>query len=117
MNEKSKILNFFECNFLHIFKSSFVNDEVTYIKTTLSKSNSIILSKRFINKGWTNYELDGIITKAVSGDQIVLPIWHNITKQEVIDYSPSLADKLARNTSSYTVNEIAEEISEVIQSA
>ena len=51
--------------------------------------------KALLKKGWTNYELDGIITKAVSGEQIVLPIWHNITKKEVIDFSPSLADKLA----------------------
>lgn len=80
-----------------------------------SRFGIVVLSKSFINKGWTNYELDGIITKAVSGDQIVLPIWHGITKQEVIDYSPSLADKLARNTSSYTVQEIAEEISVVIK--
>jgi hypothetical protein len=80
-----------------------------------SKFGIVVLSKEFIKKGWTNYELDGIITKAVSGEQIVLPIWHNITKQEVIDFSPSLADKLARNTSSYTVQEIAEEIAELIQ--
>ncbi|MEM6339282.1 MAG: DUF1883 domain-containing protein [Pseudomonadota bacterium] len=79
-----------------------------------SRFGIVVLSKSFINKGWTNYELDGIITKAVSGEQIVLPIWHGITKQEVIDYSPSLADKLARNTSSYTVEEIAKEINDVI---
>ena len=79
-----------------------------------SRFGIVVLSKSFIKKGWTNYELDGIITKAVSGEQIVLPIWHNLTKQEVIDYSPSLADKLARNTSTYTVEEIAEEIAEVI---
>lgn len=81
-----------------------------------SRFGIVVLSKDFIKKGWTNYELDGIITKAVSGEQIVLPIWHNITKKEVLDYSPSLADKLARNTSSYTVEEIAEEIAEVIKS-
>jgi len=80
-----------------------------------SRFGIVVLSKSFINKGWTNYELDGIITKAVSGEQTVLPIWHGITKQEVIDYSPSLADKLARNTSSYTIDEIAKEISEVIK--
>ena len=80
-----------------------------------SKFGIVVLSKEFIRKGWTNYELDGIITKSVSGEQIVLPIWHNITKKEVIDFSPSLADKLARNTSSYTVEEIASEIAEVIQ--
>lgn len=79
-----------------------------------SKFGVVVLSKDFIKKGWTNYELDGIITKAVSGEQIVLPIWHNITKKEVIDFSPSLADKLARNTAAYTVEEIANEIAEVI---
>jgi Domain of unknown function (DUF1883)/TIR domain len=80
-----------------------------------SKFGIVVLSKDFIKKGWTNYELDGIITKAVSGEQIVLPIWHNITKKEVLDFSPSLSDKLARNTSSYTVEEIATEIAQVIQ--
>lgn len=83
----------------------------------LSKSRFgvVVLSRNFIRKGWTNYELDGIITKAVSGEQVILPIWHNITKQEIVDYSPSLADKLARNTSSSTIDEIAEEIAELIK--
>lgn len=81
-----------------------------------SKFGVVVLSKDFIKKGWTNYELDGIITKAVTGEQVVLPIWHNITKKEVIDFSPSLADKLARNTATFTVEEIALEIAEVINS-
>lgn len=81
-----------------------------------SRFGVVVLSKDFINKGWANYELDGIITKSVTGEQIVLPIWHNITKKEVIDFSPSLADKLARNTSLSTVEEIAHEINEVINS-
>ena len=79
-----------------------------------SRFGIVVLSKNFIRKGWTNYELDGIITKSVSDEQIVLPIWHNITKKEVVEYSPSLADKLARNTATYTVEEIATEIAEVI---
>jgi len=82
-----------------------------------SKFGIVVLSKEFIKKGWTNYELDGIITKAVTGEQIILPIWHNITKKEVIEFSPSLADKLARNTASYTVEEIAVEIAEVIKNS
>jgi len=79
-----------------------------------SRFGIVVLSKDFIRKGWTNYELDGIITKSVSQEQVLLPIWHNLTKKEVIDFSPSLADKLARNTSSFTVEEIASEIAEVI---
>ncbi len=81
-----------------------------------SRFGIVVLSRPFLTKGWTNYELDGIITKANSGEQVVLPIWHNITKQEVLDYSPSLADKVARNTSSYTIAEIAAEIAELITS-
>ena len=81
-----------------------------------SRFGIVVLSRDFIKKGWTNYELDGIISKAVSGEQVMLPIWHEITKQEIIAYSPSLADKVARNTSSYTIDEIANEIAELIQS-
>lgn len=82
----------------------------------LSKSRFgiVVLSKSFIRKGWTNYELDGIISKANTGEQVLLPIWHGITKKEVLDFSPSLADKVARNTASYTVEEIADEIAELI---
>ena len=74
----------------------------------------VVLSKAFFNKGWPNYELDGLVTKAVSGDQVLLPVWHKITKDEVVSYSASLADKVARNTSTQTVEEIADEILEVV---
>ena len=81
-----------------------------------SRFGVVVISRDFIRKGWTNYELDGIITRTVSGEQIMLPIWHNITKNEVVDYSPSLADKVARNTSSYTIDEISDEIADLITS-
>ena len=74
----------------------------------------IVISRDFINKGWTNYELDGLITKTVNGEQTMLPVWHNVTKREVINYSPSLADKLARSTTDFTVEEIADEIADLI---
>lgn len=80
-----------------------------------SRVGLVVLSPEFISKGWTNYELDGIITRTVSGEQILLPIWHNITKQQVVDFSPSLADKLARSTATHTVEEIASEIAELLK--
>ncbi len=87
------------------------------IDNGLAKSNFgiVVISRDFIKKGWTNYELDGLITRAVTGEQQLLPIWHNITKQEVVDYSPSLADKVARNTAVNTIEEISEEIARLIQ--
>lgn len=79
-----------------------------------SKFGIVVISRNFIRKGWTNYELDGLITKAITNQQIILPIWHEITKQEVIDYSPSLADKVARSTAQDTIEEIADEISALV---
>uniref|UniRef100_UPI0040577A38 DUF1883 domain-containing protein n=1 Tax=Candidatus Electronema sp. TaxID=2698783 RepID=UPI0040577A38 len=80
-----------------------------------SRAGLVILSPSFIKKGWTNYELDAIVTKSVSGEQVLLPIWHNITKQQVVDFSPSLADKVARSTAKHTIEEIAQEIASVLQ--
>jgi hypothetical protein len=37
-----------------------------------------------------------------------------VSKQEVMQYSLSLADKLARSTAMHTIEEIASEIAEVI---
>lgn len=74
----------------------------------------IVISRDFISKGWTNYELDGLITKAVNGEQTMLPVWHNVTMREVLDYSPSLVDKVARKTSDFTIEEIADEITDMI---
>jgi hypothetical protein len=80
-----------------------------------SRFGVVVLSSAFFKKGWTNYELDGIVTRAINGDQVLLPIWHEVTKKQVIEYSPSLADKLARSTATHTVEEIAAEIANVIR--
>ncbi len=82
-----------------------------------SKVGLVVFSQAFFKKGWTNYELDGIVTRSVSGEQVLLPIWHGVTKQQVIEFSPSLADKVARSTATHTVEEIAQEIAELIKGA
>lgn len=77
----------------------------------------VVMSRSFFGKGWPEYELDGIVSRGVSGQQQMLPIWHEITKDEVMAQAPSLVDKIARSTSQYTVDEIAQEIAEIIISA
>ena len=51
----------------------------------------------------------------MTGEQVILPLWHRLTKTEVIGYSPSLADKVARSTTDFTIAEIAQEIAQVIK--
>lgn len=82
-----------------------------------SRFGVVILSKAFFGKGWTNHELDGLVTRTVAGEQSLLPIWHDLTAENVRTYSPSLADKVAMSTTNYSIDEIAEKISEVVNSS
>lgn len=75
-----------------------------------SRFGIIVLSQHFFAKGWPQYELDGLVTMAASGRQVLLPIWHRVSKDEVVGFSPSLADKVALRTSDYGVPEIADVI-------
>ena len=81
-----------------------------------SRFGVVILSPSFFGKAWPNYELDGLVTREIDGGrQIILPIWHDVTRAEVVKYSASLADKLARNTRETSLAQIADEIAEVVQ--
>jgi hypothetical protein len=57
----------------------------------------IVLSPRFIaNLGWSKTEFNSIFTREIiEGERIILPVWCEVTKQQVYEYSPSLADRLA----------------------
>lgn len=81
-----------------------------------SRFGIVVLSEAFFKKGWTNYELDGIVSRSISGEQQLLPIWHKVSKADVMKYSPSLVDKVARSTVTHTPDEIAGEIAELIHS-
>jgi len=80
-----------------------------------SRFGVVVLSHAFFAKNWSQYELDGLVTREMTGEQVILPLWHGLTKREVIGYSPSLADKVARSTADFTIEEIAKEIASVIR--
>lgn len=80
-----------------------------------SRFGVVILSEAFFRKGWTNHELDGLVTRTVAGEQSLLPIWHHLTADQVRGYSPSLADKVALSTDHLDIQEVAEQIAEVVQ--
>lgn len=81
-----------------------------------SRFGVVVLSKRFFEKGWPQYELDGLVTLSVTGKQILLPVWHEITAAELIEFSPSLADRVALDTSRHAIEAIADEIADVVES-
>lgn len=79
-----------------------------------SKFGVIVLSEHFISKPWPDYELRGLVSKEIGKDKVILPIWHEISRDKVLDFSPSLADKLALNTS-IGLSKIAVELIRVIR--
>ena len=82
-----------------------------------SRFGLVVVSHAFFSKNWPQYELDGLVALEQAGRQRILPVWHKITKDEVLSYSPSLADRVALNTSVHTADEIAREIADVIVGA
>lgn len=80
-----------------------------------SRFGVVILSEAFLRKGWTNHELDGLVTRTVAGEQSLLPIWHDLRADQVRAFSPSLADKVAMSTDEFSIEEIAQQIAEVVE--
>lgn len=81
-----------------------------------SKFGIIVLSPNYIaeNKYWTKIELDGLFQLESINGKTILPIWHKLTKKEVMEYSPIIASKLAMNTATMTAEDIAKEMFELI---
>ena len=76
-----------------------------------SRYGIVILSEAFFNKAWPQRELNGLFAME---EKRILPIWHKISKNEVMKFSPIIADMFALNTSNLTIEEIAKEISDRI---
>ena len=83
----------------------------------LSKSRYgvVVLSPSYIaeQKYWTKAELNGLFQVESINGKTILPIWHNLTKKQVTEYSPIIADRKAMTTALMTSDEIAEELKEL----
>lgn len=80
----------------------------------LSKSSYgvVVLSPNYIaeHKYWTKAELNGLFQVETINGKTILPIWHNLTKKQVTEYSPIIADRKAMTTASMTPAEMATEL-------
>ena len=78
----------------------------------------IIISPNYIapEKYWTKAELDGLFQLESINGKFLLPIWHNISKQQILSYSPIIANKKAMSTAMMTSGEIAQELKELLNS-
>ncbi|EOY4517376.1 toll/interleukin-1 receptor domain-containing protein [Vibrio vulnificus] len=75
----------------------------------------VVLSKSFIAKDWTDYELRSLLAKELGKDKVILPIWHQISREEVLSFSPMLADRFALISKGNDVIDVATKIIEVVR--
>lgn len=64
-----------------------------------SRFGIVVLSRAFFSKDWPQKELDGLDALEVNGRKVILPIWHDVDKEYITRYSPTLAGKYAKSTS------------------
>lgn len=62
-----------------------------------AKKCILILTKNYLNNpGWGKKEFDSIFTREmIMNERIVLPIWYNVSKHDIYNFSPSLAETFA----------------------
>jgi len=81
-----------------------------------SKYGIVILSENFFKKEWTKLELNALFSKeTIYSEKTIIPIWLDISKKEIFEHSPFMADKLAITASRNSdIGYVAEQILETI---
>jgi hypothetical protein len=75
----------------------------------------VIFSKAFLRKKkWTEYELSSLFAIEKVGEKRILPIWHGITREDLLEYSAGLADRLAKVSSSDSYENIVHSLCEML---
>jgi hypothetical protein len=76
----------------------------------------IVLTPNFLNnKGWSKREYDSIFTREiVEQKKVILPVWYEISAQDVYQFSPILADRVAVPWS-LGVEEVARKLLQAIE--
>lgn len=70
----------------------------------------VVLSPSFFSKRWPEHELRGLVTAEIGGTSTILPIWHQVTRDDVFQFSPTLADKFALKTAELGIQPMAVEL-------
>lgn len=81
-----------------------------------SRFGIVVLSQTFVGKDWTQYELNGLAAKEIGANKVILPIWHGISRNEVLAYSPNLADKVGLD-SNMGIEQLVAKLSQVLNAS
>ena len=51
----------------------------------------VVLSPHFFRKNWPKIELDALVARKAAGENVIIPVWYNITADELRKHSPILS--------------------------
>lgn len=74
----------------------------------------IIISQSFLSKGWPDYEYRSLLSREIGNKPVILPVWYNVTRENVSQYSLYLADKYAISATDKNINQVALKLLEVL---
>jgi hypothetical protein len=76
----------------------------------------VVLSRHFFAKQWPQAELNGLFALETKERKILIPIWFGVTKDDVLNFSPILADRVAiRVSGSEDIPMVVSQIRGVVQ--
>ncbi|WGI31229.1 toll/interleukin-1 receptor domain-containing protein [Mycolicibacterium aubagnense] len=79
-----------------------------------SRFGIVVLSPSFFGKSWPQWELDGLVARDIQTGGVLLPVWHGVNRDEIIAFSPPLADKFAVSSAS-GIDQVVRQLCEVIR--
>ena len=76
-----------------------------------SRAGIVVLSSDFFAKQWPKHELDGLMAlSSVRPYRSIIPIWHGVTRADVVRFSPILAGVFGLASDGLSPDEIAKRI-------
>lgn len=80
-----------------------------------SRYGLVVLSKAFLSKRWPEYEYRSLMTREIDGERAILPLWYDVTKEDVKNFSLYLADIMALPISKANFGKILPAILKVVR--
>lgn len=80
-----------------------------------AKKCILILSPNFLeNEKWAKSEFETVFVREIyKKEDVIIPVWHNVSEDDIYEYSPKLLSKVGLNTS-MGIKELAKEIIKAI---
>src|SRR5580704_3540906 len=80
-----------------------------------SRFGLVILSPSFLKKPWPERQLRGLVSKELGRDKVIIPVWYKVSRDDILAFSPPLADQVAILADNLSISEVAGEILRIVR--